>query len=153
MKNKLLVIFFIAIFFSILIYFCFKKENNKILLLGEYSNINNINRENVTTFLYDNITYKELINAIKNNDYIIVKNKKVYLNQLINSSSKIIIFANNNEYIKRCNKNNDKYLITLEKYKNNLRKIISKISNAEVIFISNSCDLKNNDYVELISLT
>ena len=153
MKNNLLVIFFIAVFFSIIIYFCFKKENNKILLLGEYNNIDNISNRNITTFLYDNITYKELINSIKNNDYIIVKNKKVYLNQLISSSSKIIIFAGNNEYIKRCNKFNDKYLSYLEKYKSDLKNIINKISDAEVIFINNSCSSKSNEYVELISLT
>jgi len=145
MKNKLLVIFFISVFFSILIYNCFHKTNNSILLIGEYNDILLSNKnKNLKTFLYDEITYKELVNSIKNNDYIIVKNKKVYLNQLINNSSYIIVYANNNEYVKKCknNKITENYKKRLEYNKMELENIIKKISSKNIAFVTNDCDLK-----------
>ena len=43
---------------------------------------------------------------IKNNDYKIVKDKFIYLNQLIKKSDYIVINANNFEYKMKCRKNN-----------------------------------------------
>ncbi len=148
MRKKLLVVFFMAFFFSLLIYkFCYKKQN-EVLLLGEYNGfnyevLNIINKEyNFNTFLYDKINYKELINSIKNNDYYISKSKKIYLNQLMSKANIIIISAENSEYNTKCNKGEyifNNYKDRLQTTKNNLLKIISKISNAKVIFINNKC--------------
>ena len=92
MKNKLLVIFLFALISIIIIY---SKTNKKdyTLYIGNYDNyidiedkINN-KYNNLNKYLFEKITYKELINAIKNNDYIVIKDKKIYLQQLINNAS------------------------------------------------------------------
>lgn len=152
MKNKILVIFFLAIIISIIIYHFNKPLNNRVLLLGENiifnnENIKKIDKYRIDTFTYDNITYIQLLENIKMNDYIIVKNKKVYLNQLISSTNYIIISSNNVEFDKKCNKDN--YVI--KNYSNNLNNkinelvsIIRKISSAKIIIIGNYC--KNKDY-------
>ena len=167
MKKILLVIFFFAIILSIIIYKLNVKENNNLLVLGDNyllykknSYIDKIDdKYKISAFTYDNITYKELINCIKSNDYIIVKNKKIYLNQLIASANIIIINANNKEYDNKCKKNKriqEQYNIQLEKEMNNLSNIIKKISSAKVIIIKNSCNEKdniNNDIVNLLDNT
>ena len=90
-KNILLVIFFFALICSIIIYKISYEDSYRVLYIGE--NKKELLDNNYETFLYDNITYKELINMIKNNDYYIMKNKNIYLNQLISSADKIIINA------------------------------------------------------------
>ena len=124
MKRKLLVIFFIAIISTLFIYKIKPKEKN-ILFIGEIDYINKLEYKKYNRFLYDNITYKELTNSIKNNDFIIYKNQKIYLNQLISKSSLIIIGANNIEYNKYCNNKNlniDLYNKNINNYKNKINK-------------------------------
>ena len=141
MKRILLVIFFIAIIFSIIIYNN-KPTREKILFIGEKEYLENIRYNIYDKFLYDNINYKELINSIKNNDYIIIKNRKIYLNQLISDADIILIGVNNIEYNKKCNNKNfnreqyDKKLNIDKKYLINL---IKKISYSKIIIIDNYC--------------
>lgn len=139
-KNILLVIFFFAIIFCILIYKISYKEKNNILFVGEYDDML-VNDKHLETFLYDNITYKELINMIKRNDYYFIKNKRVYLNQLIGKSDKIIIKANDIEYKKKCKNHQitNRYIKTLEIEKNELKSLISRFSNAEIIYLKSEC--------------
>jgi len=147
MKRKLLVIFFIAIFLTIIIYKETPKKIN-ILYIGEIDYLEKINYKKYDRFLYDNITFKELTNSIKNNDYIIFKNKKIYLNQLISKSSLIIIGANNIEYNKYClNKelNIDLYKKKNNAYKKEISKKISKISSSKIIFLDNYCKNQNRN--------
>lgn len=141
MKRILLVIFFIAIIFSIIIYNN-KPTREKILFIGEKEYLENIRYNKYDKFLYDNINYKELINSIKNNDYIIIKNRKIYLNQLISDADIVLIGVNNIEYNKKCNNKNfnreqyDKKLNIDKKYLINL---IKKISYSKIIIIDNYC--------------
>ena len=141
MKRILLVIFFIAIIFSIIIYNN-KPTREKILFIGEKEYLENIRYNEYDKFLYDNINYKELINSIKNNDYIIIKNRKIYLNQLISDADIVLIGVNNIEYNKKCNNKNfnreqyDKKLNIDKKYLINL---IKKISYSKIIIIDNYC--------------
>ena len=141
MKRILLVIFFIAIIFSIIIYNN-KPKREKVLFIGEKEYLENIRYNKYDKFLYDNINYKELINSIKNNDYIIIKNRKIYLNQLISDADIVVIGVNNIEYNKKCNNKNfnreqyDKKLNIDKKYLINL---IKKISYSKIIIIDNYC--------------
>lgn len=141
MKRILLVIFFIAIIFSIIIYNN-KPTREKILFIGEKEYLEIIRYNKYDKFLYDNINYKELINSIKNNDYIIIKNRKIYLNQLISDADIVLIGVNNIEYNKKCNNKNfnreqyDKKLNIDKKYLINL---IKKISYSKIIIIDNYC--------------
>ena len=144
MKRKLLVIFFIAIIISLLIYNKYENKENKVLYIGEKDYIGNINYND--KFLYDNITFKQLLNSIKNNDYYILKNKKIFLNQLIKDSNIIIINANNVEYNKKCNKNsnnNDYYQYYLEKNKKELINTLKKITSAKINILDNNCKNKS----------
>ena len=100
MNKKILVIFLFAIIILILIY-KYSKKDDYILVVGEENIDFDNNNYKINTFLYDNITYKELINSIRTNDYIIVKGRKIYLNELIYKSKYIIITANK----KSCEKN------------------------------------------------
>ena len=139
MKKKILVIFLFAIIISLSIYKCSFKKIEKILVVGEEKL--SLKNNNIDYFLYDNITYKELINSIKLNDYITIKNNKKYLNQLINSSSTIYITANKSTCIKR-NNLNDIEISNLQKLIN----IIKKISFADVIIINycnNTINIEN----------
>lgn len=132
MKKKILVILLFAIIISVFIYEISLKDIEKTLIVGEEKILFKDNH--IEFFLYDNITYKELINSIKINDYITIKNKRKYLNQLINTSNKIYITANE----KYCNKNNnlsDTEISHLQKLVN----IIKKISIADIIIV-NYCD-------------
>ena len=104
MKKILPVIFFLIIV-SIFITNKFNKSNKEtILFLGETKYLSKINSEeftdyNIKYFLYDDINYNNLIKNIKNNDYYILKDKNIYLNQLINSADYIIINLNNKKLI------------------------------------------------------
>ncbi len=145
MKRKLLVIFFIAVISSLLIYKNKQSEEN-ILYIGEREYLDEINYKKYDKFLYDNITYKELINSIKNNDYITVKNKKIYLNQLISNADIIIIGANNIEYNKNCNNerlNMNYYNKKIENNKHELTKLLNKITASKIEILKNTCQKKN----------
>ena len=146
MKKILLVIFSLSIITCFVIYNLTKKEKNSILILGEYNELLNkidFSKSNITGFYYDSINYKELTKAIKSNDYIIVKNKKVYINQLISNANIIVINANNIEYYNRCKKdklNNYEYFVN--KDLNELINIIRKINSSKILIINNECKNK-----------
>ena len=131
MNKKILVIFLFAVIMIRIIYYFNNKEINNALIIGEEIVNIDASKYKVKTFLYDNITYKELIKSIKNNDYIVVKEKKVYLTELI-SNSKYIVITANKSYCKKHRlldnrSNNDlNYLIS----------IIKRISIGEVIVIN-----------------
>lgn len=153
MRNKILIIFIIAFLISILIYFRTKNNDKKILIIGDNEIINNKIPKNIQKYQFNNITYKEIINKIKYNDKIIIKNKKYYINQLISKADLIILNANNNEYFNKCKKNNiilNNYDHILEYNINDLIKIINKISKAKIIVVGNYC--KNKNYNQILKI-
>ena len=95
MKKLLLVIFSLSLFLTYIIYNNCCNDQKNILLFGNIKELNNIKNNNykIDTFLYDNITYKEMINAIRNNDYIMIKKKKININQAIYNCDYLIISA------------------------------------------------------------
>ena len=127
MKKILPVIFFLIIV-SIFITNKFNKSNKEtILFLGETKYLSKIKSEeftdyNIKYFLYDDINYNNLIKNIKNNDYYILKDKNIYLNQLINSADYIIINLNNKKLISKCNsqKQFNNYILSKQEEKNNV---------------------------------
>lgn len=161
MKKKILVIFLIAIIGLIIIYNVFKEKKENILFIID-NDINNIKdivskydkeNYNINVYRYDNITYKELIESIKNNDYKVIKNEKIYLNQLISSSQKIIININNSEYFNKCKKSKriiENYDEIISSNINDLTNIINKISVSNTIIIGNYC--KNNKHNQKLNI-
>lgn len=99
-------------------------------------------------FTLDKNNYKDILNDIKNNKYVVSKNKKIYLNQLISKSNIIILNANNEEYFNKCNKS-DSILKEYDKKiyddLNSLINVINKISTAKIIIIGNYCINKDNN--------
>ena len=159
-KNKLLVIFFLSCIFSYIIYNYTINNRIDILVLGDnyllnseyetydkylldkYYNLNNFNK----VFTSENITYKEIINKIKNNYYIYSKDKKIYINPLIANADIIIVNANNDKYFEKCNKSESiilKYDEDVSNDINELKNLIKKISPAKVVVISNYCYNQN----------
>lgn len=159
-KNKLLVIFFLSCILSYIIYNYTINNRIDILVLGDnyllnseyetydkylldkYYNLNNFNK----LFTSENITYKEIINKIKNNYYIYSKDKKIYINPLIASADIIIVNANNEKYFEKCNKSESvilKYDEDVSNDINELKNLIKKISPAKVVVISNYCYNQN----------
>lgn len=159
-KNKLLVIFFLSCIFSYIIYNYTINNRIDILVLGDnyllnseyetydkylldkYYNLNNFNK----LFTSENITYKEIINKIKNNYYIYSKDKKIYINPLIANADIIIVNANNEKYFEKCNKSESvilKYDEDVSNDINELKNLIKKISPAKVVVISNYCYNQN----------
>lgn len=159
-KNKLLVIFFLSCLLSYIIYNYTINNRIDVLVLGDnylinskyktydkylldkYYNINDFNK----LFTIDNGTYKDIINNIKNNYFVYEKGKKVYLNQKITESDLIILNASNDNYFEKCSKGKSiirKYNESVIEDINALKEIISKISAAKVIVISNYCYNEN----------
>ena len=136
MKKIILVIFSFAIIISIFLYNILLNKEKNILFIGEYIKTDN----NIIDFYYDNITYKELIKCIKSNDRIIIKNKKLYLNQLINNSNIIILNINQKQLENKCKIKHDNYVINTNKYLNELLLLINRISNSKIYIINNKCD-------------
>ena len=142
-KIKLIVIFFFAIISILIIYIFRCPKTNNILILGENIDFHNDNY-NIRKYLYDNITYKELINCIKTDEKIIIKNKEVSLNELIANTDYLIINANNVEYLKRCNnKVSEYYENIINNDKKNLILLLKRITIAKIIIIDNTCDLSD----------
>lgn len=157
MKNKILVIFLIALIFSILIYKITISSKINILILGDkyflnsnfktydtflknkYYNVNNLLTE-------ENDTYKNIEDKIESNYSIKIKNKKMYLSQEISKANYIIISANNKQYNEKCNKSKkitNYYINKTNTEINSLIYIINKISSSKIIIMDNSCS--NND--------
>lgn len=160
MKKILPVIFFLIIV-SIFITNKFNKSNKEtILFLGETKYLSKINSEefsnyNIKYFLYDDINYNNLIKNIKNNDYYILKDKNIYLNQLINSADYIIINLNNKKLTSKCNsqKQFNNYILSKQEEKNNLVNLINKISHSKVIIAEYDCNqniTKNENYNQIL---
>lgn len=131
----------------------YSPRSNNILFLGD-KEIKEYILEGSNSFIYDEISYKELINNIKSNDYIIVKNKEVYLNQLISNADIIVIHAESIGYKNRCYKNDrilSEYEKNIVKDLNNLLTLINKISSAKIIILGNKCNNKNisKDLIDL----
>lgn len=159
-KNKLLVIFFLSCIFSYIIYNYTMENRINVLILGDnyllnskyktydkylldkYYNINDFNK----LFTSDETTYKDIINNIKNNYYVYLKDKKVYMNPKIANADIIILNANNDKYFEKCNKSESvikKYNEDIMSDINELKNLINKISPAKVIVISNYCYNQN----------
>ena len=163
MKIKILVIFFLALILSFIIYNVTINNRKSILILGD-NHLLDSNYKTYDKYLYDdfkddvfffnelfteeNKTYKDIINDIKNNKYVISKNKNIYLNQLISKANIIILNANNSEYFKKCNKSKSiikEYNKKISNDIDSLIKIINKISTSKIIVIGNYC-LNGKDY-------
>lgn len=157
MKNKILVIFLIALIFSILIYKITISSKINILILGDKYFLNS-NFKTYDTFLKDkyynvnnllteeNDTYKNIEDKIESNYSIKIKNKKMYLSQEISKANYIIISANNKQYNEKCNKSKkitNYYINKTNTEINSLIYIINKISSSKIIIMDNSCS--NND--------
>ncbi len=165
--KKILTIFILSIFLTIIIYNISYKERNNILLLGD-NNIQSLVKENYiyylnqdnqinevnNLFINDNKTYKDIMNDILNNKKIYYKKEYSYLNKYINNSDYILLSANNNEYASKCNKS----IRVLKEYNNilfndvsKIVNLINKMSNSQVIIIGNYCSVYNeeiSDYLE-----
>lgn len=163
MKIKILVIFFLALILSFIIYNVTLNNRKSILILGD-NHLLDSNYKTYDKYLYDDFkddvvffnelfteegkTYKDIINDIKNNKYVISKNKNIYLNQLISKANIIILNANNSEYFKKCNKSKSIIKEYNKKVSNDidsLIRIINKISTSKIIVIGNYC-LNDEDY-------
>ena len=163
MKIKILVIFFLALILSFIIYNVTLNNRKSILILGD-NHLLDSSYKTYDKYLYDDLkddivffnelftdenkTYKDIINDIKNNKYVIFKNKNIYLNQLISKANIIILNANNSEYFKKCNKSKsiiEEYNKKISNDIDSLIKIINKISTSKIIVIGNYC-LNGKDY-------
>lgn len=163
MKIKILVIFFLALIMSFIIYNVTLNNRKSILILGD-NHLLDSSYKTYDKYLYDDLkddvvffnelfteegkTYKDIINDIKDNKYVISKNKNVYLNQLISKANIIILNANNSEYFKKCNKSKsiiEEYNKKISNDIDSLIKIINKISTSKIIVIGNYC-LNGEDY-------
>ena len=163
MKIKILVIFFLALIMSFIIYNVTLNNRKSILILGD-NHLLDSNYKTYDKYLYDDLkdnvvffnelfteegkTYKDIINDIKNNKYVISKNKNIYLNQLISKANIIILNANNSEYFKKCNKSKSiikEYNKKISNDIDSLIRIINKISTSKIIVIGNYC-LNGKDY-------
>ena len=163
MKIKILVIFFLALILSFIIYNVTLNNRKSILILGD-NHLLDSNYKTYDKYLYDDFkddivffnelfteedkTYKDIINDIKNNKYVISKNKIIYLNQLISKANIIILNANNSEYFKKCNKSKciiKEYNKKVSNDIDSLIRIINKISTSKIIVIGNYC-LNGKDY-------
>lgn len=165
MKYKLLVIFFIAIVLTLLIYKLTYKDNINILSLGSnlskgktpFNGIKNgydyylkkyLNKEKNYSYINyvktENNLLDTLLESIKNYKEVIVKGKKKNINQIVSKSDYIILDLNDNKTISKCN--NKDYLLFVNKKKDEvekLLKIIRKINNNTVLILGIYC--KNND--------
>jgi hypothetical protein len=160
MKKILPVIFFLVIV-SIFITNKFNKSKKEtILFLGETKFLSKINSKefpnyNVKYFLYDDINYNNLIKNIKNNDYYILKEKNIYLNQLISSANYIVINLNNKKLTDKCNnhKQFNNYISSKQEEKNNLVSLINRISHSKIIIAEYDCNQyigKNQNYYRIL---
>ncbi len=163
MKNKILVIFFLAIIVSILIYKYEFNSKFNILILGDKYLLNS-NYKTYDKFLknkYYNVnillteedeTYKNINNKIKKNYNIKVKNKVMSLNNEIAKANYIIISANNKQYIEKCKKTtkiNNYYIKNTNNDIKRLVQTISKISNSKIIILDTSCSNNIYDYIHI----
>ena len=163
MKNKILVIFLIALIFSILIYKITISSKINILILGDKYFLNS-NFKTYDTFLKDkyynvnnllteeNDTYKNIEDKIESNYSIKIKNKKMYLSQEISKANYIIISANNKQYNEKCNKSKKITNYYINKTNTEIKSliyIINKISSSKIIIMDNSCSNNDENYTHI----
>ena len=163
MKNKILVIFLIALIFSILIYKITISSKINILILGDKYFLNS-NFKTYDTFLKDkyynvnnllteeNDTYKNIEDKIESNYSIKIKNKKMYLSQEISNANYIIISANNKQYNEKCNKSKKITNYYINKTNTEIKSliyIINKISSSKIIIMDNSCSNNDENYTHI----
>ena len=163
MKNKILVIFLIALIFSILIYKITISSKINILILGDKYFLNS-NFKTYDTFLKDkyynvnnllteeNDTYKNIEDKIESNYSIKIKNKKMYLSQEISNANYIIISANNKQYNEKCNKSKKITNYYINKTNTEIKSliyIINKISSSKIIIMDNSCSNNDKNYTHI----
>lgn len=163
MKNKILVIFFLALIFSVIIYKININNKKNILILGDkyylssnYKTYDHFLRDkyyNVNILLTDETdTYSKIKEKIISNYSITIKNKKMYLSQEISKANYIIISANNSNYMEKCNKSKKvsyNYIKKINNDINDLINIINKISTSKIIIIDNSCSNNTSDYIHI----
>lgn len=149
--KKISVIFFLLCFISIFIFNRFKSENIDVLYVGDnkeyYQYISSINEFNLNKYTYNTSSYKKIIDDIKSNSLKIVKEKNVYLTQMLSESDVIILSSNNFEYKNKCKKIDriiSEYDLILNEDINSLISILNKISKAKIIVLGNSCNNKNH---------
>ena len=150
-KNILSVIFFLLCILCIIIYRKFDNSNLDYIFIGD-SDIYYKNNFKYEKYLYDSISYKSLKDNILSNDYKVIKEKNIYLNQVISNSDVLILSTNNFSYFNKCKKSSriiDEYDDILEKDIESLVDVISKISNAKIYVLGNYC-LKGN-YEQIFS--
>ncbi len=167
MKLKsILIIFFIAFLFTILIYLNYSNGKKlKVLILGD-NYLYELTSSNYIKLLNDeyNVNYyyideykkiNDIIVDVMNNKCIYNKSNKECLNNSIAAADIIIINSDNNNYFSRCNKN-----IRIIKENNEkeyrdyikLKKIISKISNAKVLIVGNYCSNYNKEVSKYLDM-
>jgi hypothetical protein len=149
--KKIPVIFFLLCFISIIIFNKFKSSNKNVLYLGDneifYKYISKIDKFNINKYTYDSVTYKKIVDEIKDNSYKIIKDKNIYLNQLISDSDVIILSANNFEYKNKCEKIDriiNDYDLLINDEINLLISVLKKISTSKIIILGNSCNKKEH---------
>ena len=148
-KNILSVIFFLLCILSFLIYKRFDNKSLSYLYIGDVKVYNKYEFK-YNKYTFDNITYSQIKKSITSNDFKVIKEKNVYLNQLISNSDVIILSANNFEYKNKCKKNNR----ILKEYNSliysdllNLVNVIKKISTAKIYIIGNYCSNEKNNQI------
>lgn len=163
MKNKILVIFFLALIFSVIIYKININNKKNILILGDkyylssnYKTYDHFLRDkyyNVNILLTDETdTYSKIKEKIISNYSITIKNKKMYLSQEISKANYIIISANNKQYNEKCNKSKkitNYYINKTNTEINSLIYIINKISSSKIIIMDNSCSNNDANYTHI----
>lgn len=167
---KIIIILFICVLFTILVYFFSLKNSIDYLALGDgvasgetpynikgisfndYFIENNHIKSYNENYSYKNNTIEKLINDINNN----VKSDNKYLKQLIYEADVITIAIGMDETIKYSLTNdlNDEYI---KKYCNNyerLIKILTNLNKKEIIIISlyNHSSIKTKDIIILNSM-
>ena len=148
-KILLTVIFFLLCLILFLIYNKFNTNNLNILYIGEnntYYKYLSSTKYFINKYTYDTITYKDIKNEIINNSVRVIKDKNVYLNQLISKSDIIVLNANNFKYNKKCNKSSKiikEYDNIVFNEINELSLLINKISNSKIYIIGNYCSNNN----------
>ena len=166
-KKKILIIFLLSLFVTFITYKYLYKYKLNILLIGD-NNINKLTIKNYSYYLknnnrvnklndvftFDYKNYRDIENDIKNNYYVYFKNKKMYLNQEINSNQIIILSANNDEYFFKCNKSNSvlkNYNNKIYKSVSNIVNLINRISTAKIIIIGNYCSKYNEEISDYLN--
>ena len=147
MKYKISVIFLVLCFVLYLIYCKFDNSNTNVLYIGDSNTFYDISKKlgnyYINSYLFDDVTYDELKRYVKNNHYKIVKDKYIYLNQLIRKSDILILNANNFDYKMKCRRNDriiEEYNLKVNKDINMLIDSINSISNIKTIVIGNYCN-------------